>query len=346
MSNWQFDICFRDLRSGQMQASREERIERYRGLIQPALPLEQTLYPYGFAVHVSTNAQCVLNLLNDAWGSFEPRFSNEPIKVNVEAVEYGTKEPPLEPVFTLRDGLMINVADPENMSVGDLRRGVSHITLSPGALQSPLWMQYFLVCSAPLCHIAGSLALPVHAGCVASNGRGILLCGESGDGKSTLSFACARAGWTYVTDDATYFVHDSGDPCLAVGNCYQIRFRPSAAELFSEVEGREVTPRAAGKPSIEIPIRSLPEIDFAPEAHIEHIVFLNRRDRRPAGLSLYDRDAARDFMRCSMFGTKEGMLKHEKTMERVLAGVQVWEMHYSGLDWAIKRLERLLMEGE
>ena len=329
-----------------MQASREEQIERYRGLIQPALPLVQTLYPYGFAVRVSTNSERVLNLLNEEWRSFERRFSNEPIKVNVEAVEYGTNELPLEPVFTLRDGLMINVADPVNMSIGDLRRGVSHVTLSPGALQSPMWMQYFLVCSAPLCHIAGSLALPVHAACVAWNGRGVLLCGESGDGKSTLSFACARAGWTYVTDDATYFAHGSGDSCLAVGNCYQIRFRPSASELFPEVEGREVTPRAAGKPSIEIPVHSLPEIEFAPEAHIENIVFLNRRDKSPAELSLYDKDAARDFMRRSMFGTPKGMLQHEETMERLLAEVQVWEMRYSDLDWAIKRLQRLVVEGE
>ncbi|MBS1822086.1 MAG: aldolase [Acidobacteria bacterium] len=329
-----------------MQATQERSTERYRGLIPPALPLKQMLHPYGFTLHVSTNSASVLNMMKEMFGRFERRFSNEPIELNVEAVEYGTHDLPLEPVFTLRDGLMMSVADPVNMSIGDLRRGVSHVTLSPGALRSPLWMQYFLVGSTPLCHIAGSLALPVHAACIARNGRGILLCGESGDGKSTLSFACARAGWTYVTDDATYFAHDSDEPGVAVGNCYQIRFRPSASELFPEVDGREITPRAAGKPSIEIPIHSLPEIDFAPAAHIEHIVFLNRRDRRPAGISLYDEEETRDFMRRSMFGTVEGMLQHEKTMERLLTKAQVWEMHYSELDWAISRLERLLMEGK
>jgi hypothetical protein len=303
------------------------------------------LYPYGFVMQVATNSERVLNLVEKMWGHFMPLFSNEPIQINIEAVEHGGNELPVEPSFTLRDGLMINVSDAVNMSIGDLRRGVTHITLSPGALESPLWMQYFLVGAAPLCHIAGRYALPVHAGCVAWAGRGVLLCGESGDGKSTLSFACARAGWTYVSDDATYFVHGSKDDHLAIGNCYQIRFRPSAVTLFPEVEGREITPRAAGKPSIEIPIKSLPEISFSPDARIEHIIFLNRRDHKPACLLPYDRDATREFMRRSMFGLTEGMRQHEETMERVLADVQVWEMCYTDLDWAIERLRCLVSEG-
>jgi hypothetical protein len=329
-----------------MKAAIAERVERYQGLVQPSLHLKRVFYPYGFALHVETNSECVLNLAEEMWGHFERRFSNEPIRVNIEAVEYGTHEIPQEPVFTLRDGLMINVSDSVNVSVGDLRRGITHITLSPGAIKNRLWMQYFLVGSAPLCHISGNYALPVHAGCVAWRGHGILLCGESGDGKSTLSFACARAGWSYVTDDAAYFVHNSSDSCLAIGNCYQVRFRPSASELFPEVEGREITPRAGGKPSIEIPMQSLPEIISSPEARIENIVFLNRRDSKPASLSLHDKDVVREFLQRSMFGTPEGMLQHEKTMERVLTEVTVWEMHYSDLDWAIERLQRLALEGE
>jgi hypothetical protein len=328
-----------------MEVTTYERIERYRGLTQPVLPLKRVLYPYGFALQVSTNSKCVIDLADEMWGYFEARFPNDPIQVNIEVVDYGPCELPLEPVFTLRDGLMINISDSVNMSVGDLRRGTTHITLSPGAVRSPLWMQYFLVGSAPLCHIAGRYALPVHAGCVAWRGRGILLCGESGDGKSTLSFACARAGWTYITDDAAYFVHGR-DSCLAIGNCHQIRFRPSAATLFPEIEGREITPRAAGKPSIEIPISSFPEIISSPEAHIKNIVFLNRRDRRPPSLSRYDKNMAREFLRASMFGTADGMSQHEETMERILGEVDVWEMHYANLDWAIERLQRLALEGE
>ena len=328
-----------------MPAAVDERIERYRGLIQPTLSLNRMLYPYGFALQVSTNSKCVLDIVEEMWGRFEARFSNDPIQVNVEVVECGDSELPSEPVFTLRDGLMINISDAINMSVGDLRRGVTHITLSRGAERSPLWMQYFLVGSAPLCHIAGRYALPVHAGCVAWQGRGILLCGESGDGKSTLSYACARAGWTYVADDAAYFVHGSRDSSLAIGNCHQIRFRPSAVELFPEIEGHKITPRAAGKPSIEVPTYSLPDIAFSPEAHIHDIVFLNRRDLKPPTLMRYDKNAAREFFRASMFGTAEGMLQHEETMERILAEAEVWEMHYTDLGWAIERLRLLASEG-
>jgi hypothetical protein len=41
----------------------------------------------------------------------------------------------------------------------------------------------------------------VHAALVARDGRGILVPGHSGSGKSTVAVACLTAGWTYVGDD-------------------------------------------------------------------------------------------------------------------------------------------------
>ena len=116
-------------------------------------------------------------------------------------------------------------------------------------------------------------ATPVHAGCVAFNGRGMLLCGESGAGKSSLSYACARAGWTYVADDVELSCCNESKDRLVTGNCHQVRFRPSAAELFPEVEGREITPRAAGKPSIELPTAPMPGMTCAPTAQVDFWFF-------------------------------------------------------------------------
>jgi len=76
----------------------------------------------------------------------------------------------------------------------------------------------------------------VHAGCAALDGRGVLLCGDSGAGKSTLTYALARAGWAYVTDDCSFLLN-CGKRRMVTGNCNQVRFRPSAGELFPEVAG-------------------------------------------------------------------------------------------------------------
>jgi hypothetical protein len=331
------------LPGGNVKVLATEATGRYQGLIEPVLSIVGEFYPYGFAVRIRSNSPEVMQLAEEMWGEFVPLFSSNPIRVDVEVTDVDDGEIPQEPAFRLRGDLMYSVSDADNLSVGDLRRGFSHVTLSKPASRSPLWMRYFLVGAAPLCHIAAEYALPVHAGCVEWNGRGVLLCGESGDGKSTLSFACARAGWTYVTDDASYIVHGRADR-LAVGNCFQIRFRPTAAELFPEVQGKEITPRAAGKPSIEIPTATMPELCCQQSTQVDYIVFLNRREPRQQELRRYDRDMTREFLRRSMFGTADAMMRHEESMERLLSQAQVLEMRYTDLDWAVERLQQLVCE--
>jgi len=54
----------------------------------------------------------------------------------------------------------------------------------------------------------------VHAGCVAREGRALLLLGESGAGKTTLSLALARRGWDFMGDDIV-MVEDRGGVAVA-----------------------------------------------------------------------------------------------------------------------------------
>jgi hypothetical protein len=174
------------------------------------------------------------------------------------------------------------------------------------------------------------------------NGRGVLLCGDSGAGKSSLSYACARAGWTYVSDDSSYLINDSSDR-LVTGNCHQVRFRPSAAELFPEVEGLEITPRAMGKPSIEIPIASIPHLTAAQTARVDFMIFLNRSANGSPGLRPYRKEVARYFARQVLYGSPKSQAVQHQTIERLLTA-EILELRYTDLDWAVDRLQRLLSE--
>ena len=175
------------------------------------------------------------------------------------------------------------------------------------------------------------------------NGRGVLLCGDSGAGKSTLSYACARAGWTYVTDDASYMLNN-GEDRLVTGNCHQVRFRPSALKLFPELDGLEITPRAAGKPSIELPTAPMPGITRATTAQVDYLVFLNRRASGTDQLVSYRRDAARQYLRQVLYGPDESVAMQYAALERLLTA-EIFELRYSNLDWAVSRLESLTREG-
>ncbi|MES2221693.1 MAG: aldolase, partial [Acidobacteriota bacterium] len=167
------------------------------------LSLQKTFYPYGFAVQVRTNRREVLALLEELWGMFDKQHDSETIQSDVFVADGGSVECPPTPNYQIHLPWMISIADGMNYSIVDLERKRAQISISNAALQHPLYLKYFLL-GAPVGCIATSYATPIHAGCVALDGRGVLLCGDSGAGKSSLSFACARKGWTYITDDAAF----------------------------------------------------------------------------------------------------------------------------------------------
>jgi hypothetical protein len=310
-------------------------------IFAPELSHQATFYPYGFPAEVRTNSEWVLEQMREIWGKFEKEHDTAPIRCDVQFVEADSIECPPEPTHRLMLPLMICVADANNYSIVDLERSRTTTVISRAALRHPLYARYFLLGTASCC-VATKYSTPVHAGCVSLDGRGMLLCGDSGAGKSTLSYACARAGFTYVSDDGSFLLN-GGPKRLVTGNSHQVRFRPTAASLFPEVAGRPVTPRATGKPSIELPTAPMKDIRTSQTARVDFIVFLNRQAGTDQ-LVPYRRDAARHFMRQLLYGPAEIIAMQHAAIERLLA-VEVFELRYSNLDWAVDRLRTLVREG-
>ena len=309
----------------------------------PALSLRKMFYPLGFPAEVRTNCTGVLEIMEELWGKFERQHDTEPILADVHVVEGSSTECPPAPVYRYMAPLLLGVADGDNYCVSDLQRSKSQITISRAALQSKLYAGYFLL-GSPVTHVATRFTTPVHAGCVALDGKGVLLCGDSGAGKSTLSYACARAGWTFISDDGSFVINDREDR-MVTGDCHRVRFRPTTAELFPELEGLEITPRAAGKPSIELPTAPMPHMSCAQNAQVDYIVFVNRYSGGAQELRPYRKDVARYAMQQTFYGLPEVRKKNNETIERLLEA-EVFELRYTELDWGIDRLQRLVREGK
>lgn len=169
---------------------------------------------------------------------------------------------------------------------------------------------------------------------------GVLLCGDTGAGKSTLAYACARDGWTYTSDDTSYLINDSAVPRV-IGHSHRVRFRPEARTLFPELKGHQVTPRMEGKPSIEVPISELPIVNMADEAEINSVVYLKRYPSAGGKLVRLPEGAATQRMRDELYSAGEVRTRHERILERFIA-VPGYELHYSELGDAIRRLETLV----
>jgi hypothetical protein len=77
--------------------------------------------------------------------------------------------------------------------------------------------------------LAGPGRHMVHAGAVGVEGRGVLLAGPGGAGKSTLAASCVEAGMDYVGDD--YVLLRSGDPARAYAVYGTAKLNPRSLEI-------------------------------------------------------------------------------------------------------------------
>lgn len=325
-------------------AERAELCETDPLLADASLPLRGVFFPLGFPLEFYTNSAAVYAAARQSWHKFPPKFFCTPLvlRIGVHGPEHRTDVPPA-PVPRGRRELLTCIADAENFFVCNLDRGFSFGWVAPQTAHSTLYLRYHILECAALSMIASLRAAPLHAACVAPFQRGMLLCGDSGAGKSTLAFAGARAGWTFVSDDASYIPLDRLDR-MVIGNRHQIRLRESGIDLFPELEGRTITPRAAGKPSIEIPTSDFPELVTSDSAAIEYVIFLNRRHGESPGLYPFPRERATAWF--DQFPMK-GVETYETQRAAIhqLLNVEILELRYTDLDWAIDRLNSLALTG-
>lgn len=300
----------------------------------------RTFYPLGFAVEIETNSMEILRAASESW-KWQTCASTDPsLKIRLGVTQSSSSGCPTAPVARADGHLLSIVADAANFAVCDLLQGVAFGWVSEAALQSRLYVRYHFLEAIALSLISTSRASPLHAACVSLEGRGILLCGASGAGKSTLAYACARAGWTYTSDDASYLLWESATLDVR-GNSHQVRFRPSAQELFPELQGRSLTPRMEGKPSIEVFAAELPGILTAKECQVHYTVLLNRRILTPAKLTQLTREEALRQLDGSLFALEWTRHPRAKALER-LCTASMYELRYSDFEGAVRLLEQLV----
>jgi hypothetical protein len=307
------------------------------------LPLRRLHHPLGFSIEIITNSDEVLAAAEESWGTLPMTFSEPPLQLRIALGQGRSGLCPPTPVYRGQRHLLSIVADAQNFAVCDRELGFAFAWISQDAMEHKAYLRYHFLEAIALSMLASSYVTPLHAACVELDGQGVLLCGNSGAGKSSLAFACARAGWRYISDDASYMVRKGGGR-LVLGNSHQVRFRPSAIELFPELEGLSVTPRAAGKPSIEFPTALMPEVTTARQSRVEYIVFLNRIESDAPELVPFPRELAVRWAAQSQADTAAND-EIQAASIRDLLNAQLFELRYRTLDGAVAQLESLIRRG-
>ena len=305
------------------------------------LPLQAVFYLYGFAVRIATNSEEVLRAAEESWQSFRHEFSDPPAELYFAVDEQGAQHCPPDPIFRGRRNLVTFIADRANFVTCDLARGLAFAWLSPGVAKNRAYLRYHFLESAASILVESLHLTPIHAACVVRDGHGVLLCGDSGAGKSSLAFACALRGWTLVTDDGSSLVRNRSER-IVLGNPYQIRFREDAPDLFPELRQHTCRPRLNGEMAIELATTTLPQIRTATRAPVDYVVFLDRKTSDlPSLIRFPQKKALRWFEQVVTYGDHR---EAQRASLRRLLTAEIYQFRYSDLDSAVRSLEGMVRD--
>jgi len=315
-------------------------------LSETPLPLRRHFYPLGYPATIVTNCRGIIDAAASVWGKSAAKHD-----ANVKGVELrlavtvsapGAQPPPA--AMPRGQGHLISfVHDVQNWAVCDLRTGFAFGWLTQAVAHDCDRVRYHFVEPIVSVMMDALHFSVVHAACLSWHGCGILLCGGSEAGKSTLAYACAKRGWTYICDDAAHIVREAGDRIVR-GNCHHIRFRPPTAELFPELGAFEPLVRPNGKPTLEVDTAQL-DIDAYAETEIDYVVFLNRRPELRQTVAPFDRMEALERLDLVHCVGEEWVRAEQRASLRRLLAVPVLEMTYHDLDSAEARLRTLVGNG-
>jgi hypothetical protein len=300
------------------------------------LRFQRVYHPFGFRLNLATNSAAVVDAAEENWGMYEPQYGHPPLTLRVVVQADGELSPP--PVHVSQNHRYSLVAGRENYAVAGFDALFAYICVTQRTVADHTWFRWFYLDAMAGILLAQRHAAPIHAACVERNGIGVLLCGPSGMGKSTLAYACARAGWTFVADDAC-ILPQSQAGCTVTGRPHLARLREDAPRLFPELKGYETRARPTGKLSIEIPMASLPGIRTAARSEVKRMVFLDRGNATKLGRMGVEH-ALQQMLQYSRDYAAETQVRHEKALRRLLPAPP-YHLQYERLQEAVAALEDL-----
>ena len=303
------------------------------------LDLESVYYPLGFPLTLATNSEHVLRAAARSWSEFSPMFRTPPLALRIVVDGQGAR--PEAPVYRGQAHLMTIASDADNFAVCDYTRRFGFCRLNETAAADAVFTGYYFL-EAMAYHLLTQLHVtPVHGACVVRGRRGVLLCGAAGAGKSTLAYAAARAGWTYVSDNESWLLRSRGRPRL-VGNPQRIRFRETGASLFPELRAFPAARDVNGKMSIDLSTGSLARFATAPRCSVHAVVLLERSAPGPDALEPASGDAATEALLAGVPMYEPHVhRRHVASLERLLER-PAFVMHYQCTASALGMLEEVV----
>jgi shikimate kinase len=304
------------------------------------LPLETNVNALGFPMRLVTNSRDIIKATEESWAGYPQLFTDKSLEFRVIVSDDESLEPATDNLGSrVQRHLLHIISNSANFAVCDMDKGFASFWLAPATARNREFFRYYYLMNALYVMVWHTHLTSVHAAGIARNGRGVLLCGDSGAGKTCLSFACARRGWDFITDEAVSLVRRSPERTV-VGGTRHMHFRESALDLLPELRGRLARVLATGKLSVEVNTNEFPEIRRIAQTRVDAVVFLNRDSGGPARLAPIAVEDA--FSRLERELPLMDRMEDHRAALRHLAEAGSFELRYRDLDDAVTVLESLV----
>jgi hypothetical protein len=180
-------------------------------------------------------------------------------------------------------GLLCGTTSSSDFAVLSPEHRSALVVVSREMLRFEYYTRYELIEFAVFTLAARSQGLiPLHGACVGAAGRGLLLIGDSGAGKSTASLHCLLRGMDFLTEDSVFVAPDSA---LATGIANFLHIRCDSldsvpASSAALIRRSPVIRRRSGVEKFEVDLRR-PQFRLAPgPLSIAAIVFISPQPAR------------------------------------------------------------------
>lgn len=184
--------------------------------------------------------------------------------------------------------------------------------------------------------------LLLHAAVLERNGRAVILPGDPGAGKSTLTAALMLSGWRLLSDELTMIDRDDG---LVVPLARPVGLKNRSIEVIRAFDGQAVLGDVANDTHKGTVAHLRPSADsvarMAEKARAAHIVF--PRWKADAAVSLRPRAKADAFMHNATHAFNYSLLGRLgfELNAALIDACDCWDFEYSRLDDALRTFEDL-----
>ena len=244
------------------------------------------MYPLGYPMEFASSSQVAVDAAQARWGPWPQLFEGPPLEIAIDVQEGPEAASP--PSYQGDKGEVLFYCDPSNLASFSAPAMRGLLRVSPRTIAKHRWFEYHFFDALVLTALDLVYFQPLHAACVLSGDRGLILCGESGAGKTTLAYAAAQAGWTLVSEDGLHLAPDTA--ASVVGGYWVFRLRQAARDLFPELNHLPLLETGNGKMAMEVDAVAA-GMKTAWSAQAGPAVFLSRRPG-PAALRPFDPDLA------------------------------------------------------